>query len=78
MATNDGGPALPLIERSVQANGGDGQLVTHYRYSDGMTLRDYFAGQCLAGLASRRVMGADDAAWAYRMADAMVAAREAK
>ncbi|QLB38260.1 hypothetical protein phiGT1_48 [Sulfitobacter phage phiGT1] len=43
----------------------------------GMSLRDYFAGQVLAGMdevsdASRM------AEWAYRIADAMIAAREVK
>lgn len=47
----------------------------------GMSLRDYFAGQALLGLAMRDGIGMGDApraglaTWAYAMADAMIAAR---
>jgi hypothetical protein len=50
----------------------------------GMTLRDWFAGQALAGmLASRNSLGprfhpADDAAYVYAVADAALKAREVK
>jgi hypothetical protein len=51
-------------------------------YEDGMTLRDYFAGQALQGLIARssgiRVADADVMAeTAYRYADAMLEARDA-
>ena len=36
MSKNDGGPAFPIVR--------------HYNDSSGMSLRDYFAGQALAGL----------------------------
>ena len=46
---------------------------------DGMTLRDWFAGQALAGMirANHRLefQPTDDATWAYQIADAMLAAR---
>jgi hypothetical protein len=45
----------------------------------GMTLRDYFAGKALAGLARHPHTGADpaeEAERAYRIADAMLAQRE--
>jgi hypothetical protein len=52
---------------------------------DALSLRDYFAGQALVGLATtfcRRRPGAnrgkDMAVDAYRLADAMMAARELK
>lgn len=41
----------------------------------GMSLRDYFAGQALAGLVSRDNYGATPSEWAveaYKMADAML------
>lgn len=70
MSTNDGGPAFPFVEHD-----GDG----HEIVCAGMTLRDYFAAKAM------QVMLADEAApeesiakWAYRQADAMLAAREAK
>ena len=47
-------------------------------YEDGMTLRDYFAGQALAGIASDPDVDIsiyDRAKWSYRMADAMLEAR---
>lgn len=45
----------------------------------GMTLRDYFAGQALAGLMLKDPWGNPDhhAAYAYNAADAMLRAREA-
>lgn len=50
------------------------------RYAPGMTLRDYFAGQALAGLAGMGAMSAEmeacDQAWfAYEVADAMLKER---
>jgi hypothetical protein len=42
----------------------------------GMSLRDYFAGQALAGMAGRLSDASNVAAGAYRFADAMLAARE--
>ena len=63
--TNTGGPAFP----STHAHGQD----------EGMTLRDYFAGQVLIGLSIRREGATDenDARNAYALADAMLKAREA-
>jgi hypothetical protein len=46
---------------------------------DGMTLRDYFAGQALAGLLAGRYSESEDtdvARWSYKAADAVLAARE--
>ena len=64
---NNGGPAFPTVA---------GQTV----YSNGMSLRDWFAGQALAGLAA--YYGTPDGAKtgemprrAYVIADAMLAAR---
>ena len=65
---NDGGPAFP-----------------HETYNgipvpgSGMTLRDWFAGQALAGFLARSNDGSpsETALDAYDMADAMLAAREA-
>ena len=45
----------------------------------GMTLRDYFAGQAIVALAEqmgRFDMSHPQAEYAYRLADAMIAARE--
>jgi hypothetical protein len=58
----DGGPAFP----------------TAYAASDGMKLRDWFAGQALAGLTARHEQYAsieEVASLAYAVADAMLAAR---
>lgn len=67
MAKNDGGPAFPLQDESF----------------GGMSLRDYFAAAALQGwMASYPsdqtcdgILGNDNAALAYRMADAMLAER---
>lgn len=46
-------------------------------YQSGMTLRDYFAGQALAGILARSSYKAQSAAlFAYQYADAMLAERE--
>ena len=63
----DGGPAFPYGTKNVTE-----------RFSEGMSLRDYFAGQALAGLLtqipgdSRRIA----VGLAYRLADEMLAERE--
>ena len=62
---NNGGPAFPTVA---------GQIV----YSHGMTLRDWFAGQALAWAGHDGWLARDHeniAKRAYRMADAMLAAR---
>ena len=47
-------------------------------FSSGMTLRDFFAGQVMAGMAANDASAQDRALWAYECADAMLAAREHK
>lgn len=67
---NDGGPAFPHDNQEM----GD----RHRIAQPGMSLRDWFAGQALAGmLADSNVTGTYDklASAAYDMADAMLAAR---
>lgn len=69
---NDGGPAFPCAEdHDIGALG-----------SDGMSLRDYFAAKAAQGLMSSPRYYSDSvrriALTAYEVADAMLAAREAK
>ncbi len=65
---NDGGPIHPV-------------QCTHGRW-DGMSLRDWFAGQALVGILSGSDIGFIDGRWtalnSFAMADAMLAAREVK
>lgn len=68
---NDGGAAFPQAERI-----GDVAL-----QQGGMTLRDYFAAKAMQGAiassSDKLDFGPDlGAAWAYQVADAMIAARE--
>jgi hypothetical protein len=77
---NDGGPAFPVPSVSWKEEDGKECVAigTH-----GMTLRDYFAGQALAGFcaAQHDLRNHTDkvmAIGAYRAADAMLAARKAK
>ena len=73
---NNGGPAFPIKGRGAF----DLELVQ----AEGMSLRDWFAGQALVGITAHPTNndaegGAFFAGEAYRMADAMIAARsEAK
>ena len=65
MSNNTGGPAFPIEGGSIYA---------------GMTLRDYFAGQAIAGkllMPGTAYDETDCAKFAYEMADAMLKAREA-
>jgi hypothetical protein len=66
----DGGTAFPHDERDA-----DGQFRQHF----GMTLRDYFAGQALAGIMARGSGTSNAVEWApeeaYAVADAMLSAR---
>lgn len=73
MSTNTGGPAFPGLHPSVEC-----------RYNDpGMTLRDYFAAKVMqafaknVGCQSDQIWFEDIAKGAYRMADAMLKARQA-
>jgi len=48
-------------------------------YNRGMTLRDYFAGQVLAGFMSQHSLAStleDDSDYCYKVADAMLKARD--
>jgi hypothetical protein len=55
----------------------DRRLHTVIPEQDGMTLRDYFAGQALAGMKNRAGTEEVHAEIAYKTADAMLKAREA-
>jgi hypothetical protein len=71
---NDGGPAFPYIVR-----GANGELLAPAE--PGMTLRDWFAGKALAGMAAQKEWGGgiECHKWAsghaYAFADAMLAER---
>lgn len=64
---NDGGPAFPLIQDNYKC--------------DGMTLRDYFAGQALVALIGKESEAGSlndvecCSHYAYQYADAMIAER---
>jgi len=76
MTKDTGGQAFPRQESE------------HYHGMDGMTLRDYFAGQALASISGRMAEGVAElelknnepkgsrfAKYAYNIADAMIAER---
>jgi hypothetical protein len=84
--SKDGGPAFPSGEAfSLDAGGRSDDRVMKPLHP-GMTLRDYFAGQVIAALLVAPGQIGDEAwqnddraaTWAYGLADAMLAAREAK
>lgn len=65
----DGGPAFPHM-----------MLPGHRDYAPGMSLRDWFAGQAIAGVLAEQCMehlsSENIAEKAYALADAMLAERE--
>jgi hypothetical protein len=77
----DGGPAFPFAFQELDAQG---RPRTEQIVNPGMTLRDYFAGQALAGIVGKAQMARmalsrveqEVAADAYSYADAMLAGRE--
>lgn len=88
---NNGGPAFPSL-KGFQQNRHVGQEYLAYSANSegGMSLRDYFAGQALAGIlsgdmkntltrmAESKAMSPSDAiaVFSYQAADAMLAERE--
>ena len=78
MNTNDGGPIHPC-EITVWYDLENGVIDSRLQKMPGMSLRDWFAGQALAGLMTWRSpldAPSDRARAAYRTADAMLAERE--
>jgi len=79
---NTGGPAFPLAGAVFKGTNGQGMGI---EASLGMTLRDYFAAKAMQGwlatypndMAVQDVSPTNIADFAYRMADAMLKAREA-
>ncbi len=75
MTIETGGPAFP---RPFSKNGEYSDSSKHHA-QDGMTLRDYFAAKAMQGWTANPLPNdssiQDVAAWAYRQADAMLAAR---
>lgn len=77
-ARDDGGPAFPTLWQDELRHPVSGDVVQHARSVDpGMTLRDWFAGQALAGLvANKHYAGVAAAALeAYKIADRMLLER---
>lgn len=76
--TNDGGPAFPMSSGEEPRQ----NSITHY--NEGMSLRDWFAGQALKMIVINDVSGRPEnfrehySKGAYAWADAMLAARKAK
>lgn len=82
---NDGGPAFPFGVRVDHHDTYGGGHTIEERNEPGMTLRDWFAGQALGSPASIYMADSPNctaeqrtAIRCYRIADAMLAARERK
>lgn len=66
----DGGPAFPRPISHTQ-----GEV---YEAQDGLSLRDYFAAKAITGMVEFNGDPKIMAEWAYKIADAMLSAREEK
>jgi len=70
--TNDGGNVYPVHERVYVGDG-----IHEDKYHDGMSLRDYFAGQAISGNINKGTGIAETIAEdAYKVADAMLKERD--
>jgi hypothetical protein len=79
---DDGGPAFPQIESRVERDYDNApSYAVPYSYG-GMTLRDYFAAKCMADVLGHFSWDEPEidkaAAFAFKLADAMLKAREGK
>ncbi len=75
---NDGGPAFP---HTLSQAKDEKDEIYYYQTEGGMSLRDWFAGQALVGLAASGELSGSGAArmaaeYAYQVADAMLEARD--
>ena len=77
-AQDNGGPAFPVS--TANGTSGHQDSANTWQYP-GMTLRDYFAAHIAGHLSASPLRQEntlmDDAAYAYRLADAMLKARQA-
>ncbi len=76
MNEKHGGPAFPYTELSIDRYGD----IDNCNTSEGMTLRDWFAGMALQGTLADSELTGDHETFAYdayKFADAMMKAREA-
>lgn len=74
MAMKDGGPAFPTTRSERLPSRGEEVQFAEVTYP-GMSLRDWFAGQALAGCSVDLCDPRMVAEWCYGVADAMLAAR---
>jgi hypothetical protein len=72
MKTKDGGAAFPVLDSRTDYEGENPRLEC---VEGGMTLRDWFAGQALAGYSDISDIQVA-AKWCYEMADAMIGQKE--
>jgi len=72
-AANNGGPAYPRPHSNdQQRNGVDDFPGNTFWDQEGMSLRDYFAGQALAQIRCEITDTDKAAAWCHKMADSML------
>lgn len=82
MSIDTGGPAFPLPDKTVTYSGAYGSGGTYTTAQPGMSLRDWFAGQALAGFSQACGWQGGDfvrmAKHAYEAADELIKARQEK
>ena len=81
MSEQDGGPAFPHVNATIQPDGSFVNLHDYGAVERGMSLRDYFAGQALIGVLGCRNgflvdCGTENVpVWSFDIAEAMIAER---
>jgi hypothetical protein len=75
---NNGGPAFPIGTKTINHDyySGVSNVSEESGHEDGMTLRDYFAAKAMQVLLGEHEEDDDAARKAYKVSDAMLAARE--
>lgn len=78
MSASDGGNAFPLTSKWLREERGNDDNFEVLEAHQGMSLRDYFAGQVMSFCCGENLSKSEAATLAYQVADEMLKARLAR